>query len=694
MTENIRTNIVVEAQVRQAAEQLALVGRSLATTAAAGKASQGTLAGLLSTISQVKTGYLAVAAAAGVAFATLRKGYQQVVGETMEYAMQVQRLQRTIGATAEDASRLIQAADDMGLSVGALQVAMRQAIRRGLDPTAEGLGKLADQYIAIQDPMARSRFLLQSFGRAGLEMGKLLEKGSAGIREMGENAEELGLVLSQDSVDAAEELRLALDQLNDVFTGLKTTVGTGVIPVFASFLQFVDRTINLLKNADSPLDFYAAMGKVALAEKAVRDEAARLARFLKDDVIPGLSDTEEAATDAATVMDDLKTALSRPIEGNTESFRKSITELKIEEQGILDRLLELNAQKWLTAAQKKELNDLLGNLRGVYDQVDNVTDAHNRQTKQILLNLFQQRLAMTDLPLAAQAEAIAKIAVKWGLMGEETADTLDDIGLAIDNFLESGNLDVLGSALDRVARDRTVSFVAEFETPGAPKTWSRPSGPRPDAGVNNGGIPKPSGDALEGGITHNQFGGPLGYATLVGEAGAEMIVDGYVYPASVTRQLLSDGFVPDSRRATGGMMTDGGAGGSSPVYYSSPTKATRKGTSSSKARNTRTTTSGRTAYSEATVTGITASDLAVVIAATSAVATEQMGLVSGQVSQAVKGAERVVNATIAGDTLQAAANLQGNREIVAAVGGLREDLARYTQQVKVGFRDAVSALSG
>lgn len=174
---------------------------------------------------------------AAQAFQVVQGAVRSVIEPTVGLATEVRDLSRLIGATPEEASKLIAAAGDMGISADKLGTALAAAIRKGVSPTIEGISELADEYNAIQDPIERSKFLLDRFGRAGADMGELLEKGSEGIAAMGEEAERLGLVLDQDALDAAKEYELAMDDLNDSFTGLKISIGREVLPALTVFTE-------------------------------------------------------------------------------------------------------------------------------------------------------------------------------------------------------------------------------------------------------------------------------------------------------------------------------------------------------------------------------------------------------------------------------------------------------------------------
>lgn len=161
------------------------------------------------------------------------QAYQVLVGDTMKYAATVRQLSRVTGQSTEDTSRMIQMTDDLAIELGTLEQAAKGAAMKGIAFNTESLAKLADQYVALQDPVSKNTFLLQTFGRAGLEMAKAMEVGGDKIREMS-GAIEDNLVLSAAQVKAARDLEIGLDNLNDTWAGLKTELGNQVIPVLVS----------------------------------------------------------------------------------------------------------------------------------------------------------------------------------------------------------------------------------------------------------------------------------------------------------------------------------------------------------------------------------------------------------------------------------------------------------------------------
>lgn len=193
------------------------------------------------------TGFAAAAAVAG----TLGRGIVDLANQTMEYGLQVEDLSRILGANMEESSRLIQVADDARMSYGELTTAMRSAIQKGFTPTVEGLAQMAEQYRALPAGIERSRFLLERFGRSGLQMGRMLEMGADGIRQAGDEAERLGLVLGEDSRASIDRYYDAVDLLSDAWHGLAITVGNEVMPVLSLVMTRIALQIQYVREGEN-----------------------------------------------------------------------------------------------------------------------------------------------------------------------------------------------------------------------------------------------------------------------------------------------------------------------------------------------------------------------------------------------------------------------------------------------------------
>lgn len=206
------------------------------------------------------TGMKAVIGTAGaVAGALIAAGAaaKKLADDYMNYAFQVQDFARIIGETPEEASKLIQVADDVRLSVEQMTVAMKNAVAKGYTPNMQGLMKLADEYNAIQSPIERTRFAMEVFGqRAGPQMAKLLEKGSAAIQQMGDSIVGTGRYMTAEGVAKAEAYYAALDDLDDAIADVSLTLGGEFAPAIANVAKGLT---GLVKDASPLVAMFGAM---------------------------------------------------------------------------------------------------------------------------------------------------------------------------------------------------------------------------------------------------------------------------------------------------------------------------------------------------------------------------------------------------------------------------------------------------
>lgn len=148
-------------------------------------------------------------------------------GEFNRYAEDVKNLSRNIGVTTEDASRLIQVADDVRISFASIGTATKTAQKQGIDVSIEGLKKLSAQYNKLPPGIQRSQFLLKTFGKSGLEMGKLMQVGAEGIDKMS-NSVDANLILTQEAIKTSDDFKTSADGLGDAWQGFLMGPGQGV----------------------------------------------------------------------------------------------------------------------------------------------------------------------------------------------------------------------------------------------------------------------------------------------------------------------------------------------------------------------------------------------------------------------------------------------------------------------------------
>lgn len=130
-------------------------------------------------------------------------------------------LQKNSSAAAKGDAGLAAALAELGLNAREFN---KLTADKKLEALADGLQK-------IKDPARAAELRMKILGEVGFKMQSLLAGGSAGIRAMREEARQLGIVIAEDTTQAAEGMNDALDRVRAVGRGLALQLGARLIPV-------------------------------------------------------------------------------------------------------------------------------------------------------------------------------------------------------------------------------------------------------------------------------------------------------------------------------------------------------------------------------------------------------------------------------------------------------------------------------
>lgn len=95
----------------------------------------------------------------------------------------------------------------------------------------------------------KSALAVKVFGKQGMQLLPLLNQSSTSIDELRARAEELGLIMSDDAVDAAVVYGDSLDDLHRTFDGFKYAIGSKILPVLTTGIQKVTNYAGKLRKA-------------------------------------------------------------------------------------------------------------------------------------------------------------------------------------------------------------------------------------------------------------------------------------------------------------------------------------------------------------------------------------------------------------------------------------------------------------
>jgi hypothetical protein len=392
-----------------------------------GAASQG-LASRLRTVGTEAGGMSGLVKAGAAAGATALVAFAaKSVDAYFDMAQAILQFQRASGASAEQASALVAAFDDVGISaeVGAkaiFQLGKRleedgtklagygvMAVRgaNGNIDLAETLKDVADAYVSTTDPAQRAAMVNAAFGKSGQQLIPILERGRQGIEDLYSGAAATGQILTQDEIQKAEDFRLAVDELNDAMKQFQLEAGKALVPILTDLAKAVATTaewVDKLRLVDFGKWLFG-IGEFEDANKDAGDAAATTARKVEEaaeateEQAKAVKEVEKAmlSTSAAQRSYDASvravTTAERRLTEARDEYNDLLKEGAVNEEKVADARRSLaDATRSLQSAQRglrerqEEYNEALTYFQAVggdtafdklQDASDNLADAQD-----------------------------------------------------------------------------------------------------------------------------------------------------------------------------------------------------------------------------------------------------------------------------------------------------------------------------
>lgn len=123
----------------------------------------------------------------------------------------------------------------------------------------------------VSNETERDTLAMQLFGKSADEMAGIVDDGGAALREMGEEAEESGLILSQDALDGANAFNDGVDTLKakaqQAFFSAGASLAENLLPLLDDLVEKISSVLTWIANLDG--DTLAMIGTVLLAVAAI-----------------------------------------------------------------------------------------------------------------------------------------------------------------------------------------------------------------------------------------------------------------------------------------------------------------------------------------------------------------------------------------------------------------------------------------
>lgn len=188
-----------------------------------------------------------------------------------------------VGVAAEELQRLRYAADLSGVSAESLDTALKRlsvglfevgegttdaakALRalgaKGGDSAEQTLMRIADQFAAMPDGIAKVKLAIDIFGKAvGPDLIPMLNGGSKALKDLTDQASKFGFVVKQESIDAAEAFNDDLSRLERVAAGVGAQLTAGMLPALRTLSQAL---VDAATEGDGFVETGAAIGEMLL----------------------------------------------------------------------------------------------------------------------------------------------------------------------------------------------------------------------------------------------------------------------------------------------------------------------------------------------------------------------------------------------------------------------------------------------
>ena len=271
------------------------------------------------------------------------------------------------------------------------------------------------------------------FGKSADKFNALFEEGADGIKAMRQEAEDLGLILSDQDIKNAAEYMDATDKLSKSVNALKMDLASSIVPGLTDAANLITRVVAFLGgNGEKSLsDMFADDDKQLAGDLATIEETSKAAMSLADKLL-AMGDTATMTAEQYEIWKGTAEALiglvpelggvidieTGQIDGNTESIRENIKAWE-----------DMAKAKALQAAKEKKWQEI-------------VSANEDLINKQIDANV---KAAEADAKRASALEEVNQVLEKYGYEAMPETSTLQDVAKRQQELVGDGqqNLDLL-----------------------------------------------------------------------------------------------------------------------------------------------------------------------------------------------------------------------------------------------------------
>lgn len=208
-------------------------------------------------------------AAAAIGGSLLKMGY-----DAAQNADELNTLSKQTGISTDELQKMQYAADLVDVSVDDITGALKK-LKTKIDPSNKSLAALGvsatnadgslrdatdvfnDVLVAlsgIENETERDQAAMELFGKSADSLAGIIDDGGQALRDYGQQAEDLGLILDQDTLDSLNETNDTIDQMKAQISATMAVIGAKVLPVIQPLLEKAGELIANVAQKLSELD--------------------------------------------------------------------------------------------------------------------------------------------------------------------------------------------------------------------------------------------------------------------------------------------------------------------------------------------------------------------------------------------------------------------------------------------------------
>ena len=106
----------------------------------------------------------------------------------------------------------------------------------------------------IENETERDALSMEIFGKSAMDLAGIVDDGGEALKELGQEAEDLGLIMSQDMVDDANEMQDAIDKVKgrtrQAFLQMGASLAKSLVPAFERLVEAVTKVVQWFASLD------------------------------------------------------------------------------------------------------------------------------------------------------------------------------------------------------------------------------------------------------------------------------------------------------------------------------------------------------------------------------------------------------------------------------------------------------------